>query len=158
VQGDGMLQRIPVSGLPQEATLLRAVPSRDGTRVALIVQDGPRRGLLLGRVVRSSVGGSARVSEPIRVESRLTDVLDVAWASPDGLVVIGSDGAESPQVFEVSIARASVTSIGGPVEPASIAAGPGLPTLAAASDGLMYSLSAGAWRPLGPGRSPAYPS
>jgi len=158
VQGNGMLQRIPVSGLPPEATLLRAVPSRDGTRVALIVQDGPRRGLLLGRVVRSSVGGSAQVSEPIRIESRLTEVLDVAWASPDSLAVIGSAGAESPQVFEVSIARASVASIGGPVEPASIAAGPGLPTLVAASDGLIYSLSAGVWRPLGPGRSPAYPA
>lgn len=157
VQPDGTLQRISVSGLPREAGLLRAVPSRDGTRVALIVQDGPRRVLLLGRVVRPSIAGSAQVSEPIRVESRLTEVLDVAWASPDTLVVIGSDGAESPQVFEVSIARAAVASVGGPVEPASIAAGPGVPTLVAASDGLIYSLSAGAWRPLGPGRSPAYP-
>ena len=157
VQPDGMLQRIVVAGLPQEATLLRAAPSRDGTRVALIVQDGPRRGLLLGRVVRPSIAGGAQVSEPIRVESRLTEVLDVAWASPDTLVVIGSDGAESPQVFEVSIARAAVAPLGGPVEPASIAAGPGLPTLVAASDGLIYSLSGGAWRPLGSGRSPAYP-
>ncbi|MFM8350633.1 MAG: hypothetical protein ACKN9D_06150, partial [Actinomycetales bacterium] len=61
------------------------------------------------------------------------------------------------QAFEVNIARASVTGIGGPIEPVSITAGPGLPTLIAASDGLIYSLSAGVWRPLGPGRSPAYP-
>lgn len=158
VLADGRLQRIPVSGLAVEATLVQAVPSRDGTRVALIVQDGPRRGLLLGRIVRPSVGSNAQVSEPIRVESRLTDVIDVAWAGPDTLAVIGSDGAGSPQAFEVSIARASVVSIGGPVEPVSIAAGPGLPTLVAASDGLIYERSAGVWRPQGPGRSPAYPS
>jgi hypothetical protein len=158
VLADGRLQRIPVSGLGAEAVLVQAVPSRDGTRVALIVQDGPRRGLLLGRIVRPSVGSNAQVSEPIRVESRLTDVIDVAWSGPDTLAVIGSDGAGSPQAFEVSIARASVVAIGGPVEPSSIAAGPGLPTLVAASDGLIYARSAGVWRPQGPGRSPAYPS
>jgi len=157
VQEDGRVQRIPVVGLDPEESITHAVPSRDGTRVALIVQDGPRRALRLGRVIRSSVGALAQVSEPIRVESRLTDVLDVAWAGADSLAVIGSDGAGSLQAFEVSIARASVTPVGGPVEPNSISAGPELPTLIAASDGVIYSLSAGVWRPLGPGRSPAYP-
>jgi hypothetical protein len=157
VRPDGSVQGILVSGLDEGVELISAVPSRDGTRAALIVQDGPRRGLLLGRIVRASVFGAAQVSEPIRIESRLTDVLDVAWSGPDSLAVIGSDGAGSLQAFEVNIARASVTGIGGPIEPVSITAGPGLPTLIAASDGLIYSLSAGVWRPLGPGRSPAYP-
>lgn len=157
VQQDGRLQRIQLTGLDPQAELIEAVGSRDGTRAALIVQDGPRRGLLLARVVRASLSGLPQVNEPIRVESRLTDVLDVAWSGPNSLAVIGSDGAGSPQAFEVDIARASVASLGGPVEPASIAAAPGKPTLVAASDGLVYALIADSWRPLGPGRSPAYP-
>lgn len=157
VAPDGTVTEIPVQGLPKDAVPLQAVPSRDGTRVALVVQDGPRRGLLLARIVRPTIAGSAQVTMPVRVETRLTEVLDVAWSGPDLLAVIGSDGAGSPGVFEVSLARGSVVPISGPVEPASIAAAPGLPTLVAASDGLVYALGAGAWRSVGPGRAPAYP-
>jgi len=157
VAPDGALADIPVQGLPKDAVLVQAVPSRDGTRLALVVQEGPRRGLLLARIVRPSITGLAQVSMPVRVESRLTEVLDVTWSGPDSLAVIGSDGAGSPGIFEVSLSRASVTGISGPVEPSSIAAAPGLPTLVAASDGLVYSLESGAWRSVGPGRAPAYP-
>jgi Lipoprotein LpqB beta-propeller domain/Sporulation and spore germination len=157
VAPDGTVTQLPVQGLPKDSVLMQAVPSRDGTRVALVVQDGPRRGLLLARIVRPTLAGTVQVNAPIRVESRLTEVLDVTWSGPDLLAVIGSDGAGSPGVFEVSLARASIVAVSGPAEPASIAAAPRMPTLVAASDGLVYALGSGAWRSVGPGRAPAYP-
>ena len=52
IADDGTATPIPVTGLPADAQLRMAVPSRDGTRVALIVSRGPRNQLLLGRLVR----------------------------------------------------------------------------------------------------------
>lgn len=157
ISADGRVVPVPLRGLPKEATLLQAVPSRDGTRVALVVQIGPRRSLLVGVIVRSTLSSDPQVTNPISVESRLTEVLDVSWADPDALAVVGSDGAGSMQVFEVDIARGSVTGLGGPVEPFSVAAAPGMPTLVAASDGVIYRISGGAWRAEGLGTAPAYP-
>jgi hypothetical protein len=149
---------ITVDGIPGRPELRAVVPSRDGTRAALIVRRGPRTELLLARVIRSSLSASGITLEaPLRVESRLAEVTDVAWASADTLVVIGSESAGSLQVFEVDLARGSVSPAGAPEAPVSVAAAPGFPTLVGAADGLVYELSAGTWVERLRGSAPTYP-
>jgi hypothetical protein len=158
VAGDGSYEPISVSGLGRDSTLVAAIPSRDGTRAALIVRSGPRTGLLLGRVIRT-LGGTASISinAPIRVESRLVEVVDVAWSGADTLSVLGSESAGSLQVFDIDIARGTSTTRGTPEAPVSLAAAPGLPTLVGAADGLIYEAEGGAWAERVRGTSPAYP-
>ena len=158
VAGDGSFQPITVSGLARKTTLIAALPSRDGTRAALIVRRGPRTGLLLGRVIRASGGATTiTINEPIRVESRLVEVVDASWSGADTLSVLGSESAGALQVFDIDIARGSSTARGTPEAPVTVSAAPGLPTLVAAADGLVYESTGGAWQERVRGSSPAYP-
>ncbi len=158
VGADAVLTQIPITDLPERTSVTMAVPSRDGTRVALVVRRGPRTSLLVGRVVRTSPSGQFAISLPIRVESRLTDVVDVGWSGADSIAVLGSVEAGTLQVFDVDLARGSVASLGAPEAPVSIAAAPGLPMLVGAADGRVYALSAGSWRDKANGTAPAYPN
>lgn len=158
VQGDGTYEPITVTGLSKRTKLIAAVPSRDGTRAVLLIRRGPRTGILLARVVRSSGGAtSVTISEPVRVEGRLVEVLDVSWSGADTLSVIGSESLGALQIFDVDIARATLTTLGTPELPLTLAAAPGLPTLVGAADGLVYVYDAGAWRERVRGSSAAYP-
>jgi hypothetical protein len=158
VSGDGTSVPITVTGLSKRTVLIAAIPSRDGTRAALIVRRGPRTGLLLARVIRTA-GSTTRITvdAPIRIESRLVEALDAAWSGADTLSVLGSESAGTVQVFDISIARGSSTSQGTPEAPVTVAAAPGLPTLVGAADGLVYEFTAGAWVERVRGSSPAYP-
>lgn len=155
---DGTITPVPVTGLPADAQVRMAVPSRDGTRVALIVSRGPRNQLLVGRIVRPSPNGEATISAPVRVESSLAEVLDVAWAGADSLVVLGSVEAGALQAVEVRIASGSVNGLGAPEGPISVAAAPGLETLVAAADGEVYALVSGDWQPRTRGTAATYPN
>ncbi len=139
-------------------TSIAAIPSRDGTRAALIVRDGPRTSLLLARVIRTLGGGaSITIDAPIRIESRLVEVVDVAWSGANSLSVLGSESAGSLQVFEVDLARGTSVTRGTPEAPVSLAAAPGLPSLVGAADGLIYESTGGSWLERVRGSSPAYP-
>lgn len=152
---DGSVAAIPVEGLPPRTTLVSLVLSRDGTRAALVVRSGGRTGLLVARVERR--GDDLRLTAPIRVESRLTEVSDVSWSDAEGLAVLGSDGAGPLQVFVVDVARGTLRAVGSPSDPLSVAAAPGLPLLVAAADGSVYQVSGGLWKRWTDGTSPAYP-
>ncbi len=158
VGGDGSFEPITVTGLTKRTTLIAAIPSRDGTRAALVIRRGPRTGLLLARVIRSSGGATSIViNEPIRVESRLVEVVDAAWSSADSLAVLGSESAGSLQVFDIDLARGVSTSRGTVEQPVTVAAAPGLPTLVGSADGLVYAFTTGAWQERVRGSSPTYP-
>jgi hypothetical protein len=158
VAGDGSFEPITVSGLTKRTTLIAAIPSRDGTRAALVIRRGPRTGLLLARVIRSSGGATSIViNEPIRVESRLVEVVDAAWSGADSLSVLGSESAGSLQVFDIDLARGVSTSRGTVDQPVTVAAAPGLPTLVGSADGLVYAFTTGEWQERVRGTSPAYP-
>ena len=150
---------ITVQGIDEGATLKAAVPSRDGTRVALLVQSGPRTNVYLARIVRTSSSARVGISvqAPIRVESRLVEVVDVAWSSADSLAVLGSESAGALQVVEVTLGRGSISSQGAPEGPVSLAAAPGLPTLVAAADGVVYDNTTGSWSRRVNATSPTYP-
>jgi Lipoprotein LpqB beta-propeller domain/Sporulation and spore germination len=158
VASDGTTEPITVTGLSKRTKLISAIPSRDGTRAVLVIRRGPRTAILLARVIRSSGSAtSITVEAPIRVESRLVEVVDAAWSGADTLAVLGSESAGSLQVFDVDIARGSSSPRGTPEAPVTVAAAPGLPTLIGAADGLVYQFSTGAWAERVRGSSPAYP-
>lgn len=150
---------IDVEGLRESDVLTAAVPSRDGTRAALLIESGPRSYVLLARVVRASPTGRVGITlqAPIRVETRLVEAVDIAWSSADSLAVLGSESTGSLQVFEITIGRGSLTPQGAPEGPISIAAAPGLPTLVAAADGVVYDNTTGSWSGRVNATSPTYP-
>ncbi|MDO8309915.1 MAG: LpqB family beta-propeller domain-containing protein [Actinomycetota bacterium] len=158
VAGDGAFEKITVEGLSRRTSLIAAIPSRDGTRAALIVRRGPRTVLLLARIVRSSGRAtSILVDGPIRVESNLVEVIDVAWSGADSLSVLGSESPGSVQVFDVDIATGVSAARGTPEGPVSVGAAPGLPTLIGSADGLVYGYVTGSWQERVRGLSPTYP-
>lgn len=158
VSGDGTAEPITVTGLSRRTELISAIPSRDGTRAALVIRRGPRTGILLARVIRTA-GSSSRITvdEPIRVESRLVEVVDAAWSGADTLSVLGSESAGTLQVFDIDLARGVSASRGTPEAPLSVGSAPGLPTLVGAADGLVYEFTAGAWAERVRGSAPTYP-
>ena len=158
VRPDGTRSSIKVTGLASKTVIRSATPSRDGTRAALVVQSGARTSLLIGRIVRSGPGGEISIDDPIRVESKLTEVVDVAWSGADSVAVLGSVEAGTLEVFDIDLARGSVSALGSPEAPVSIAAAPGLPMLVAGADGQIYELNAGSWRGRANGTSPTYPN
>lgn len=158
VSPDGTSKPINVEGLTGRAELRAAVPSRDGTRAALVVRRGPRTEVLLARVDRSTLSPSGvRVEAPVRVESRLAEVVDVAWSGADALTVLASESAGSLQVFEIDLARGTVIAVGSPEAPVNVGAAPGLRTLVGAADGLVYELDAAVWSERVRGSAPTYP-
>ena len=158
VGADGSSRPITVSGLGKKVTLLAALPSRDGTRAILHVRRGPRTGILLARILRTA-GDSSRitVNGPIRVENRLVEVVDASWSAADTVTVVGSESAGTLQVFDLDLARGTLSALGAPEAPVSVAAAPGLPTLVGSADGLVYELQAGAWTERVRGSEPTYP-
>jgi hypothetical protein len=115
--------------------------------------------LLEARIVRPSPTGRVGIElqDPIRVESKLVEVLDVAWSSADSLAVLGSESAGAVQVYEVNIGRGSLVAQGAPENPVSLAAAPGLPTLAAGADGVVYDNTTGSWSGRVNATAPTYP-
>lgn len=158
VSPDGTSRAVSIEGLAGRAELRAAVPSRDGTRAALIIRRGPRTEVLLARIDRSTLSPSGlRVEEPVRVESRLAEVVDVAWSGADTLTVLGSESAGSLQVFEIDLARGATIPVGSPEAPVNVGAAPGLRTLVGAADGLVYELDAALWSERVRGSAPTYP-
>jgi hypothetical protein len=97
--------------------------ARDGTRVALIGADG------VLRIARVSVGSAGLSVDGFRPFPQLDDVTDVAWASPDSVVAVGSDASGSPTVWTASVDGSEVSARridGLPDEPTGIAAAPGM--------------------------------
>lgn len=154
---DGGLRSIQVSGLSTDALLRAAIPSRDGTRCALIVEEDFASSVLLARIVPSATGGPPYLSGPRRVESTLNRVIDASWSGSDELVVLGSPGAEPISVWSVDIARGTAVDRGGPEDAVTVAAAPGHPLLVGAGDGLVYEYRAAGWGSVGSGTAPAYP-
>jgi hypothetical protein len=91
------------------------------------------------------------------VENQLTEVVDVAWADSDELLVLGNTGGSELLAYNVSLADGSIDSEGGVLGAVSVAAAPGKPNLVGSSEGKIYDVLGGAWLPLTSGVSPTYP-
>ncbi len=154
----GPLKSIPIQGLPAGSTLLKAVPSRDGSRAALIVRLGSKTALYLARIVQNVETNARTISEPKRVARSVSELVDVDWSGANSLAFIGRSGAGVLQVFDLDLALGILVAQGGPDSPDSIASAPGLPVLISAKNGLIYQLDAGSWTSRLNAWSPSYPS
>ncbi|MCF8530582.1 MAG: GerMN domain-containing protein [Candidatus Nanopelagicales bacterium] len=156
---NGDIFPIEIVGLADTDRVVGIYPSRDGTRAVAIVDNGVSSNVVMVRVTRPSAANITRISlqEPIRIESKLTDVIDVAWSSANTVAVIGSESAGALQGYEIDLSRGEVIAQGSPEDPVTIAAAPGLPTLIASADGKVYENSTGLWIERITGAAPAYP-
>ncbi|WP_216379433.1 LpqB family beta-propeller domain-containing protein [Arcanobacterium phocae] len=79
-----------------EGLKVRAIAvSREGARLAAVVEHDGASQILIGGIVRDGNGVPQSVSEPIRVGQRLMDVTDLSWISGTRLVVIGKSQTAS---------------------------------------------------------------
>ena len=153
----GVAGRVAIGGLPagvREADLLAVSISRDGTRAGLLVRRGTRVEPMVARVERSA--DVVRVSEPIRIESVLTDAVDLAWSDSGTLAVLGTTGASSLQVAYIAVGTARVSSVSVPDGAVSIATAPSMSTLIGAG-GSLYRSVGNTWTSVGTAVDPAYP-
>lgn len=154
----GPLKSIRAIGLPAGASVVKAVPSRDGTRAALIVRRGTAIVLYLARIEQMVDTGKRTLTGPVRIASSVGSVIDVDWSSANSLAFIGRNATGALQAFDVDLALGTLIPQGGPDNADAIAAAPGLPVLVSARDGLIYQLDAGAWTSRLSAWSPSYPS
>ena len=150
---------IEIDGLETGAFVQSVVPSRDGTRAALIVSTETGSVLLIARVDRPSPANATqiRLEKPIRVESKLSVVTGLAWSSANTIALIGSETAGTLQIYEINLGRGDIQAQGSPTDPVSIAAAPGLATLVTSADGSIYENSTGTWIGRISGTASAYP-
>ncbi|SCX51917.1 Sporulation and spore germination [Klenkia marina] len=165
--------RIPATGSPQtvNATTLPGLGgarvfqlSPDGVRAAVVV-DGPDGGqLLVGTVVRSD--DQVAVRDLRSIAPQLSQVVDVAWRTAGGLVVLaGAPGEDGTAPYEMGVdgwGLDAVSTAGLPAQPTAVAAAPSRPPLVVAG-GTLWQLVGGVWTTLvrgqGPlvGQAPTYP-
>jgi len=152
---DGTTYTVPIDGLSAKATVESIAISRDGTRAALIVRRGERSFVMVAVIALRE--GQPRLQSPVRVDNRLNSVTDVAWADSETLAVLGADGAATPAVYLIDMARLQVRSIGAPAEPVRVGAAPGAAILSSTVEGWIYTFTNGPWLREVRATSPAYP-
>jgi hypothetical protein len=154
---NGVAAPVPVMGLPKgvrESDLADVAVSRDGTRMALLVRRGTRVEPLVARLENTE--DSVRVSAPRRIESVITEAVDLAWQDADTLLVLGRSGASSLEVVALGVGSSRVRRSGAPEGAVAIAAGPGRATLVGTAEDL-YRNGGSTWTRLAPGTDPTYP-
>jgi hypothetical protein len=156
--GVGVVRVDPAGGGLRRVTVLGQLPgpvsavelSRDGSRAALVA--GGR--LFVAKV--DVVSSGPRLVDPTEVLPRLGRAVQVAWATPTELVVIGSS-AGSTSVLRVPVdGSTSTVEQTGALSPVDVAAaGRGL--LVQANDDRVYLIGTSTTRVPGSGTAPAYP-
>jgi len=155
VDTQGIATDVPLEGLATRAVVESIAVSRDGTRAALVTRRGPRAILFIGIIIQRESGPI--ITSPVRAEARLSDFIDVVWASDDRLIALAAEGAAPAQVFEIDLAKATVRGLGAPEGAVRTAAAPGFPVLVSTRDGRILSPVAGRWDQVTIGASPTYP-
>jgi hypothetical protein len=101
----GELEEVDVAGLTGED--VRAfVMSRDGTRLAAVVDDGGQDHVVLSRVERSASGRVRSVTAATRIPLAalgVTRVRDLAWRTPGSLALLTAPTADTSQVLVVKV-------------------------------------------------------
>jgi hypothetical protein len=154
---EGAAVPVPVMGLPKgvrDKDIVAVAVSRDGARVALLVQRGTRVEPLLARV--EYTGETVRVSGPQRIESLITEATDLAWQDATSLLVLGTSGASSLEVVALSVGSSKIRRSGAPEGAVTIAAGPGRATLVGTPTELFRN-GGSTWTRLAAGVDPTYP-
>ncbi|MDA2806007.1 LpqB family beta-propeller domain-containing protein [Nocardiopsis suaedae] len=149
---------VTVPGLnDRRVTQLRL--SRDGTRAAVITEEGDAGGRLwVGRV---SVGadGDVRLGGFMALARDVGEVVDVAWRGGDQLAVLGTQRDGAVRGYLVPLDGGTAPSSVGPLSGArTIAAAPDLPLLAGADDDQLWlTADRVMWQRATEGTDPVFP-
>jgi Lipoprotein LpqB beta-propeller domain/Sporulation and spore germination len=143
-------------------TALRVAP--DGTRIALLVRDGGRTTLELGRVERTGAAERPQIAvkDLRQVAPQLEDVAAVSWAGLSRLLVVGreSEGVQQMQYVDTDGSMPyspPLPAISG-VTAVATSADQSQPILADCPEGIYQLPPDGNWtRVASKGASPAYP-
>jgi len=135
VSSSGQPVRVKVQDLDRAERIGKIRLSPDGCRVALLVGPTGDQALYIGAVSRSE----SAVTALRPIVPRLTNVVDVAWATAGSLVVLTRNGGSDATLWSVAVDGSSAeptTSSGLPGPPSAVAAAPDQPTLAVSEGGI----------------------
>ncbi|MFY9262225.1 MAG: hypothetical protein GX483_01265 [Actinomycetaceae bacterium] len=141
------------------ATIRHIAISREGARIALLVERDDSVQLLLAGIQRERDGTPIAIGDPVRYGQRLTDISDIAWVSDARLVAIGKS-VSSPEggLFSVPLGApiASMSTVDGMVH---LTAGRGDESIILeTTKSELFTYDAGAWRLISTGvTAPTYP-
>jgi hypothetical protein len=129
--------------------------SREGARVAALVeQDGITR-LLIGRIERSD---SIAIRGLRELPVTMTSMSDLAWSDFDQVAVIGADEESRPRPTLVSVDGSEVVELTSGPDSRTLAAAPDQPLLLGGDDGHLHREDKNyLWTDQGVATSPAYP-
>ncbi|GAA4988477.1 LpqB family beta-propeller domain-containing protein [Actinopolymorpha pittospori] len=148
-------QAVPVAAPGLSGNDVRALKvSREGARVAALVQRGGRTVLVVGRVER---GEGVAVRGLRELPLPMTSMTDLAWSDLDRVTVVGADGQAPPRATIVSVDGYEVDPLTGP-DSSAVAAAPGQPLILGGTDGALHREDKTyMWSRRGEGTCPAYP-
>ncbi len=150
----------------REGTRVEALRvSADGVRIALLVKQGERTTLQIGRVERQKTGTETEVSvEGLQPAApRMESVTAVSWAGPSRLVVVGKEAGGVQQIrylqTDGSTSASSVLPGLNGVSSVTAPNGDGAPVVAnSGNDGIVRLAPGTNWQPVvKAGTSPVYP-
>jgi hypothetical protein len=125
---DAEARPVPAGAL-EEVRVERMQVAPDGVRLAAVYESDGARRLLLALVVARR-DGEIRIGQVRDLPLEQMDPVDVAWASPTTLALLGDDGGEV-QPFLVEMADGELSSRGQVAGAVSLAASPGQPLVIA---------------------------
>ncbi|MDA2810243.1 LpqB family beta-propeller domain-containing protein [Nocardiopsis sp. RSe5-2] len=149
---------VTVPGL-NDRTVTQLRLSRDGTRAAVITEEGDAGGRLwVGRVSVDSDGG-VRLGGFMALARDVGEVVDVAWRGGDQLAVLGTKRDGAVRGYLVPLDGGTAPSSVGPLTGArTIAAAPDLPLLAGADDDQLWlTADRVMWQRATEGSDPVFP-
>ncbi|HEY6739289.1 MAG TPA: LpqB family beta-propeller domain-containing protein [Actinopolymorphaceae bacterium] len=144
--------------IPGDARVTALSVSRDGTRLATIVEQDGVDSLVVGRIDR---GSRPAVREPVTIplQTKLASLIDLGWSEITELVVLGLDDSDQSHVLRVAVDGSMQREYDGAPQARQLAASPGQPILLAGGrDGLLQRPHEEfGWTALGSATLPAYP-
>ncbi len=155
--------RVVQSPLLRDATIQSLAVSRDGSRVAIVIDRHGRGRLLLGRVERLSSDLDPNHVKRITisglhpVEFALDNVRDVSWADADHVALLARVPGAARQPYLMTT-DGTLHQVGGALPGLeTIAAAPDRPLLGGTHEGRVWRDSGTGWRFVSRGTSPVYP-
>jgi hypothetical protein len=167
---EGSTQARPVAldtgSLPKGGTLSALRISRDGARVAVLVDSKGTGQVYLGLLQRAngavSLGGFRVVTSAVDTTVGQGNVVDVAWETADRLLVLERSDTQTVALrvdLNGTVEQGYGSLPAGTLVAATALPGQDHPILGSSADGLLYLYvsGTGSWTRLDPGTYPAYP-
>ncbi|QRV01863.1 GerMN domain-containing protein [Arcanobacterium phocisimile] len=121
--------------------------SREGARLAIVIEKDGISQLLVAGIVRNSSGQPMSLSEPIRIGQRLTDIEDIAWIADTRLVAVGKGQNSLTNALYMVPLGENVSVMASLDDIVSVTAGRAEESiLLGTSDGDVFTYDAGGWR------------